>query len=71
VPASNETLDLFAETGLPKGMEYQPDFLSAEEERVLLRKIENLPLKNLSFKASLVSAGRSRSVGAMISTAAV
>jgi hypothetical protein len=44
VPASNETLDLFAETGLPEGMEYQPDFLSAEEERVLLRKIENLPL---------------------------
>jgi alkylated DNA repair dioxygenase AlkB len=60
VPASNETLDLFAETGLPEGMEYQPDFLSAEGERALLRS----PSRSLNFTASPVSAGRSRSAGA-------
>ena len=42
-------LDLFAETRLPEGMKYQPNFLSAEEERALLRNIENLPFKEFEF----------------------
>ena len=49
MPASSETLDLFGEARLPEGMKYQPDFLSAEEERALLRKIENLPFKEFQF----------------------
>ena len=49
MPAISETLDLFGETRLPEGMKYQPDFLSPEEERVLLRNIENLPFKEFEF----------------------
>jgi alkylated DNA repair dioxygenase AlkB len=49
VPANSETLDLFGEARLPEGMKYQPDFLSAEEERALLRNIENLPFKEFEF----------------------
>jgi hypothetical protein len=36
VHASNATLDLFGGGFLPEGMKYQPEFLSANEERALL-----------------------------------
>ena len=49
MPASSETLDLFGETRLPEGMKYQPDFLSAEEERALLHSIEALSFKEFQF----------------------
>src|SRR4051812_5506628 len=49
VPAGNATLDLFGETSLPEGMKYQPNFLSADEERALLYNIEGLPFREFEF----------------------
>jgi alkylated DNA repair dioxygenase AlkB len=50
VPAGNATLDLFGERALPKGMRYQANFLTAEEERVLLRDIDGLPFQGFEFQ---------------------
>ena len=49
MPAGNATLDLFGETTLPKGMKYQANFLSAEEEPALLRDIVCLPFREFEF----------------------
>ena len=47
--AGNATLDLFGHITLPEGMKYQPDFLSIEEERVLLREVKSLPFRKFEF----------------------
>jgi hypothetical protein len=49
VPAGNATLDLFGEDLLSEGMKYQIDFLSREEERVLLQNVKDLPFKEFEF----------------------
>jgi len=49
VPAGNATLDLFGQDHLPEGMKYQADFLSAEEEKALLREAESLPFGEFEF----------------------
>jgi alkylated DNA repair dioxygenase AlkB len=41
--------ELFAGQRLPQGLKYQADFLSPEEERLLLRHIEVLPFKEFQF----------------------
>ncbi|MET3997115.1 hypothetical protein ABID65_008795 [Bradyrhizobium sp. S3.9.2] len=50
MPATNPTLDLFGAGPLPEGMKYQPEFLSADEERALLADIETLPFKEFEFR---------------------
>ena len=35
--------------GLPEGFKYQPDLISAEQERVLVEQIQTLPLKEFEF----------------------
>jgi alkylated DNA repair dioxygenase AlkB len=49
VSGSSATLDLFGENLLPEGMKYKPDFLTREEERALLRSIEDLPFREFEF----------------------
>jgi alkylated DNA repair dioxygenase AlkB len=49
VRAGNATLDLFGHIALPEGMKYQANFLSIEEERALLREVENLPFREFEF----------------------
>jgi hypothetical protein len=49
VPAGSATRDLFGEDLLPEGMKYQIDFLSREEERVLLQNVKDLPFKEFEF----------------------
>jgi alkylated DNA repair dioxygenase AlkB len=49
VRAGNAALDLFGRITLPEGMKYQPDFLSIEEERVLLREVKSLPFREFEF----------------------
>lgn len=49
VQSDRATLDLFADTALPEGFRYQPDFLSREEEHSLLRHIEKLPFREFEF----------------------
>jgi alkylated DNA repair dioxygenase AlkB len=49
VSGSSATLDLFGENLLPEGMKYKPDFLTREEERALLRSIEDLPFREIEF----------------------
>ena len=39
-----------APAAFPNGFEYQPNFITAEEEAELLRHIQALPLKNAPFK---------------------
>jgi alkylated DNA repair dioxygenase AlkB len=43
------TLDLFGDDSLPQGFEYQPDFLSREEEHSLLQHIKILPFREFDF----------------------
>ncbi|MET4721819.1 alkylated DNA repair dioxygenase AlkB [Bradyrhizobium japonicum] len=50
MPAGNATLDLFGGVFLPEGMKYQPEFLSADEERALLADIETLPFREFEFR---------------------
>ncbi|MGO4509572.1 alpha-ketoglutarate-dependent dioxygenase AlkB [Bradyrhizobium sp. 2TAF36] len=50
MPASNATFDLFGGVFLPEGMKYQPEFLSANEERALLADIETLPFREFEFR---------------------
>lgn len=38
-----------ASPGLPEGFKYQPDFISADEERDLVRHIEALPFEEFEF----------------------
>jgi alkylated DNA repair dioxygenase AlkB len=52
VPAGNATLDLFGKNQLPEGMKYQVDFVSAEEERALLREAESLQFREFEFRGS-------------------
>jgi alkylated DNA repair dioxygenase AlkB len=49
VSGSSATLDIFGESLLPEGMKYKPDFLTREEERALLRSIEDLPFREIEF----------------------
>jgi hypothetical protein len=50
VPVGNATLDLFGQNLLPEGMKYQADFLTSEEERVLLQNVKDLPFKEFGFR---------------------
>ncbi|MEY9158143.1 alkylated DNA repair dioxygenase AlkB [Bradyrhizobium japonicum] len=50
MPAGNATLDLFGGVFLPEGMKYQPEFLSADEERARLADIETLPFREFEFR---------------------
>jgi hypothetical protein len=50
VPAGNETFDLFGEDLLPEGMKYQAEFLSREEEGILLENVKDLPFKEFEFR---------------------
>jgi hypothetical protein len=59
VPESNATLDLFGGVFLPEGMKYQPEFLSADEERALLADIEKLPFREFEFRGFT---GKSRTI---------
>ncbi len=44
-------LTLFeARTGLPDGFRYQPDFMSPEEERELVKRLSDLPFKEFEFQ---------------------
>ncbi|WP_244553962.1 alpha-ketoglutarate-dependent dioxygenase AlkB [Bradyrhizobium arachidis] len=47
---SSGTLDLFGDAGLPEGMKYQRDFLTAEEEERLLIDIKALPFREFEFR---------------------
>jgi alkylated DNA repair dioxygenase AlkB len=49
VHARNAPLDLFREDILPEGMRYRIDFLSPEEEGMLLRYVKDLPFKEFEF----------------------
>ena len=49
MPAGNATLNPFGQHSLPQGMKYQADFLSAEEERILLDEAESLPFREFEF----------------------
>ena len=42
--------DLFALPALPSGMQYQPDFISREEEADLLAKITELPINHAKYR---------------------
>jgi alkylated DNA repair dioxygenase AlkB len=50
VPNASHTLDLFADDALPEGFRYQPDFMSPEEERSLLKHIVPLPFREFEFQ---------------------
>jgi hypothetical protein len=39
--------------GLPEGFKYQPELISAEQERELIRQIALLPLKEFEFQGFL------------------
>nr|CUT16777.1 hypothetical protein CDS [Bradyrhizobium sp.] len=52
-------------------MKYQPEFLSADEERALLADIETLPFKELNSAGSPASAVPFLLAGATISMAVV
>ena len=47
--ADNATLDLFGGSGLPEGMKYEENFLSAAEEQALLHEIQHLPFREFEF----------------------
>ena len=49
MPSDRRTLDLFGDTAFPEGFRYHPDFLSREEERSLLERIEDLPFREFEF----------------------
>jgi hypothetical protein len=70
VRAGNATLDLFGHITLPEGMKYQPDFLSIEEERVLLREVKSLPFREFEFHGFTAGAAPFPMAGVTISTAA-
>src|SRR4028118_1393190 len=38
---------------LPEGFEYRPDFLSADEERALAARLDELPFKEFEFQGYL------------------
>ena len=46
-------------TGQPEGLDYRPDFISAEEERALLSAFEHLPFRAFEFHGFL---GKRRTV---------
>jgi hypothetical protein len=47
-------LPLFAApASLPEGFRYQPDLISADEERMLVERIEDLPFKEFEFHGFL------------------
>ncbi len=46
-------LSLFASPGLPEGLVYRPDLLSAEEERGLVGRLSALPFKPFEFHGFL------------------
>jgi alkylated DNA repair dioxygenase AlkB len=50
VPNASHTLDLFADDALLGGFKYQPDFMSPEEERFLLKHIVPLPFREFEFQ---------------------
>jgi alkylated DNA repair dioxygenase AlkB len=50
-PMSPHSRDLFgAEPSLPPGFRYQPDLISAEEERALVARVAELPFKEFEFQ---------------------
>ena len=54
LPAA-DTPDLFAANPLPDGFRYNPDVLSAAEEKSLVERFEKLPLKPFEFHGYLAN----------------
>jgi alkylated DNA repair dioxygenase AlkB len=50
VPRVSRTLDLFGEDALPRGFTYQADFLTGEEELLLLQHLKILPFRDFEFQ---------------------
>ena len=48
--SAKQTLNLFAETALPPGFNYQANFLSCEEEHSLLQQVQSLPFREFEFQ---------------------
>ena len=49
MPGASRTFDLFGDDALPEGFRYQPDFLSQDAERSLLKQVKVLPFREFEF----------------------